>query len=181
MKFEKTPLSGSYIIEPEPRVDKRGWFSRVFCKKEFLQIDHQKEWVQINHSFTIKKGSIRGLHFQLPPFSEIKLVRCISGSVYDVIVDIRKQSPTFLHWFGVELSSENKRMIYIPEGFAHGFQTLTDNCELIYHHSAFFEARADAGLNYADKELNISWPLNVTEMSDRDKSHPMLNHEFKGI
>ena len=97
-----------------------------------------KEWVQMNHSFTNKKGTIRGMHFQLPPFSEIKMVRCIAGAVYDVIIDLRKDSATFLQWFGVELSAENKKMIYIPAGFAHGFQALTDDCELIYHHSSNF-------------------------------------------
>src|SRR5688572_15692356 len=126
MTFTPTELKGSFVIDLEPFIDDRGWFARFFCKREFESIGHTKEWVQLNHSMTIKKAALRGMHFQVPPFSEIKMVRCISGSVYDVIIDIRKDSDTFLKWFGVELSAENKRMIYIPEGFAHGFQCLTE-------------------------------------------------------
>ena len=131
MNFTETPLKGSYIITINPIGDSRGWFARTYCKNEFLNIGHNKEWVQINHSFTSLKGTIRGLHFQQKPFTEIKLLRCIPGSVFDVIVDLRKDSPTFLKWFGIELSAENKKMLYIPEGFAHGFQTLENNTELI--------------------------------------------------
>src|SRR6478752_4125211 len=135
MKFTETSLKGSYTIDLNLFKDERGWFARTYCKNEFETIGHAKEWVQLNHSFTKQKGAIRGMHYQLPPFSEIKMVRCIAGAVYDVIIDLRKDSETFLKWFGVELSAENKKMIYIPEGFAHGFQALTNDCELIYHHS----------------------------------------------
>ena len=181
MNFTETPLKGSYIITINPIGDSRGWFARTYCKNEFLNIGHNKEWVQINHSFTSLKGTIRGLHFQQKPFTEIKLLRCISGSVFDVIVDLRKDSPTFLKWFGIELSAENKKMLYIPEGFAHGFQTLENNTELIYHHSEFYNAESEAGLRFDDNLLNIIWPLETTEISERDKKHQLLNSTFKGL
>lgn len=181
MIFTPTPLTGSYEISLEPRMDSRGWFARFFCKDEFARIGHNKEWVQMNHSFTIKKGTIRGMHFQLAPFAEIKLVRCIAGSVFDVIIDLRKDSPTFLKWYGTELSARNKKMFYIAEGFSHGFQTLTNDCELLYHHSEFYNAKADTGIRYNDGLVNIEWPLSVTEISERDAAHPLLSPSFKGL
>jgi dTDP-4-dehydrorhamnose 3,5-epimerase len=181
MIFTETALKGSFIISLEPYSDERGWFARTFCKKEFEKIGHQKEWVQMNHSFTIHQGTIRGMHFQLPPFTEIKMVRCIAGSVLDVIVDIRKDSATFLQWFSVELSAANKLMIYIPEGFAHGFQTLENNSELIYHHTEFYQPGVEGGLLYNDPQLNIQWPLPVQNISERDINHPLLDNNFKGI
>jgi dTDP-4-dehydrorhamnose 3,5-epimerase len=182
MKFEETSLSGSYVISLQPFSDNRGWFTRTFCKKEFEQIGHIQEWVQLNHSFTSMKGAIRGMHFQYPPYSEIKMVRCISGTIFDVIVDIRKGSPTFLHWFGTELSAENRKMLYIPKGFAHGFQTLTDNCEIIYHHTDFYEKDSEGALNFNDPTLNIKWKLEPTDVSTRDKNHLYLNNtSFEGI
>ena len=181
MKFTETQLKGSYVIDLNPFTDSRGWFARTYCKNEFLAIGHTKEWVQMNHSATFVKGSIRGMHYQLPPFSEIKLVRCISGKVFDVIVDLRAGSPTFLQWFGVELSAKNKKMLYIPEGFAHGFQTLTKDCELIYHHSAFYKPNVEGGLRFDDARIGIEWKLPVTEMSERDRGHVYLDEGFKGI
>lgn len=181
MKFIPTPLNGLYVIEIEPISDSRGWFARTFCKNEFEAIGHSKEWVQMNHTYTVKKGTIRGIHFQLPPHEEIKMVRCIAGVVYDVVIDIRKESATFLQWFGMEISATNRKMIYIPEGFAHGFQTLTDNCELVYNHSAFYAPGVEAGIRYDDPEINIQWPLPVSDISQRDSAHPLLNKSFKGI
>lgn len=181
MIFNPTPLVGSYIIDLEPRSDERGWFARYYCKEEFEKIGHTKEWVQMNHSFTNKKGSIRGMHFQVQPFREIKMLRCIAGSVYDVIIDLRKDSATFLQWMGVELSATNKKMLYIPEGFAHGFQCLEDDCELIYHHSEFYKPGAEAGIRYNDPFINIKWPLPLTVISSRDEEHPYLTEQFKGI
>ncbi|MBC7507348.1 MAG: dTDP-4-dehydrorhamnose 3,5-epimerase [Ferruginibacter sp.] len=181
MIFTETVLKGSFVIELEPFVDERGWFARTYCKNEFSKIGHQKEWVQLNHSFTKQTGTIRGMHYQLPPFSEIKLVRCIAGTVYDVIIDIRKGSATFLQYFGVELSAANKKMIYIPEGFAHGFQALTDDCELIYHHSQFYAAGVEAGIKYDEPTINIGWPMPVTGISQRDNTHPLIDSNFKGI
>ncbi|WP_205509869.1 dTDP-4-dehydrorhamnose 3,5-epimerase [Longitalea arenae] len=181
MKFTATSLAGSYVIELEPYSDERGWFARSYCEREFTQIGHVKPWVQLNHSTSYKKATLRGMHYQLPPFSEIKLVRCIAGAVYDVIVDLRKDSATFLQWFGVELSAKNKRMIYIPEGFAHGFQCITDNCELIYHHTEFYTPNAEGGIRYNDPLININWPLPAGVISERDASHTYLTAEFKGI
>ena len=181
MIFTETALKGSYVIELDLYTDERGWFARTYCKGEFAKIGFTKEWVQSNHSFTIQSGTIRGMHYQLPPFSEIKQVRCIAGAVYDVIVDIRKGSETFLQWVGIELSAANKKMIYIPEGFAHGFQALSDNCELIYNHSQFYEPGVEGGIKYNDSMINITWPLPVTNISDRDNGHPVLDVNFKGI
>jgi dTDP-4-dehydrorhamnose 3,5-epimerase len=181
MIFTETKLPGSYTIELEPFKDERGWFARYFCMDEFKQIGHTKQWLQMNHSATYKIGSLRGMHYQLPPFSEIKLVRCIAGAVFDVIVDIRKESSTFLQWFGAELSAQNKKMIYIPEGFAHGFQCLTDNCELLYHHTEYYKPNVEAGIHYKDPKIKIEWPLPVTVISQRDKSHSYLDENFKGI
>lgn len=181
MTFSETILKGSFIIDLKPFEDERGWFARTYCEQEFAAINHTKKWVQLNHSFTKQIGSIRGMHYQVPPFSEIKLVRCIAGAVFDVIVDIRKNSPTFLQWFGIELSAANKKMIYIPEGFAHGFQTLTNDAELIYHHSEFYKPGVEGGLNYNDPKLNIEWKLDITNISERDKQHHFLTKEFEGI
>ncbi len=181
MIFTPTPLKGSYLIDPSPRGDNRGWFMRTFCAKEFEQIGHTKPWVQMNHSFTAEAGTIRGMHYQLPPHSEIKLVRCIAGAVFDVVIDVRKESPTFLRWFGAELSAENKKMMYIPEGFAHGFQTLTGNCELIYCHSEFYLPEAEGGLRYDDPELDIQWMAEAKNISERDQQHPLITKKFTGI
>ncbi len=181
MIFSPTLLNGSYIIELNPLQDERGWFSRYYCKEEFQKINHTKEWVQMNHSFTKQKGSLRGMHYQINPSKEIKMVRCISGAVFDVIIDLRSGSDTFLKWIGVELSAENKKMVYIPEGFAHGFQCMEDDCELLYHHSAFYNPTAEAGIRFNDPLININWPLPLTAISPRDQQHPYLNQNFKGI
>ncbi|HEV8283365.1 MAG TPA: dTDP-4-dehydrorhamnose 3,5-epimerase [Chitinophagaceae bacterium] len=181
MIFNPTSLAGSFVIEPNVFTDDRGWFARFYCKNDFKEIGHEKEWVQLNHSFTNKKGTIRGMHFQLHPFREIKMVKCISGAIYDVIIDLRKDSITFLKWFGVELSAKNKKMLYIPEGFAHGFQCLDDNCELLYHHSEFYTQGSEGGIRFDDPMIQIKWPLQVTMLSSRDGSHPYLDKNFKGI
>lgn len=181
MIFEPTPLKGSYVIQLKPFRDERGWFVRTYCKNEFVEIGHHSEWVQMNHSFTAKKGTIRGMHYQVPPYGEIKMVRCVKGKVFDVIVDIREGSSTYLQWFGVELSKAKMNMLYIPEGFAHGFQTMTNDCELIYHHSGFYIPDVEGGIKYNDSNINIKWPLEVTMISERDRHHPALNENFKGI
>jgi len=181
MIFNLTKLVGAFTIDVHPSQDSRGWFARTFCKNEFKKIGHTGEWLQLNHSFTRELGTIRGMHFQLAPHREIKLVRCIAGSVFDVIIDLRKESPTFLKWFGLELSAMNRKMIYIPEGFAHGFQTLTDNAELIYHHSQFYEPGCEGGIRYNDPAIAIEWPSKLTNISERDEQHPLLTNQFKGI
>ena len=181
MTFEETKLKGSYVVDITTTEDERGWFARTFDKDEFKKIGFDGEWVQMNHSFTKNEGTIRGMHFQLPPFSEIKMVRCIAGAVFDVIIDLRNNSETFLKWFGIELSSENKKMIYIPQGFAHGFQTLTNNCELIYSHSQFYKPGSENGIRYNDPLLNIEWKNKITTVSKRDEEHILLDKFFEGI
>lgn len=181
MNFTPTPLQGSFVVEPTGVTDDRGWFGRIFCKKEFNEIGHDKEWVQLNHSSTNKKGTVRGMHFQIHPYGEIKMVKCVSGAVYDVIIDLRKDSPTYLKWFGQELSSVNRKMLYIPERFAHGFQTLTDQCDLIYFHSEYYVPNAEGGIRYDDPSIRIQWPQNIILVSERDSSHPYLDENFKGI
>lgn len=181
MIFHPTHLKGAFTVELEPFSDERGWFARTFCKTEFNAIGHTAEWVQLNHSCTLYSGTIRGMHYQLPPFGEIKLVRCIAGSIYDVIIDLRAGSPTFLNHYGTELSAANKRMIYIPEGFAHGFQALTDGAELIYHHSQFYTPGVEGGIRFDEPLAGINWPLEARHVSERDLVHPYLDEQFKGI
>ncbi len=181
MKFIETKLKGAYTTEIEPSVDDRGWFSRVFCMREFGQINHNENFVQINHSSNTNKGTVRGIHYQIPPEAETKLIRCIRGKIFDVIIDLRENSPAFLQWIGVELSAENMKMIYVPEGFAHGFQTLEDNSELIYHHTSFYDPSAERGIRYNDKLVGIKWPLDVTNISEKDTSYPLLDSHFKGL
>ncbi|MFH0758711.1 MAG: dTDP-4-dehydrorhamnose 3,5-epimerase [Bacteroidota bacterium] len=181
MKFFETPLCGAYTIELEPYRDDRGFFTRAYCKNEFEAIPDCKEFVQFNHSFTIRKWSLRGLHYQMPPRAENKLIRCIRGKVLDVIVDIRNGSPTFLHHFAVELSAVNMKMIYVPEGFAHGFQTMEDHTELLYFHSAFYSAEHEGGIRYSDPRLRIDWPMPPSEISGKDMNHQLLTESFKGI
>ena len=181
MTFNETILKGSYTIELNPLFDERGGFVRTFCKKEFTQIGFSKEFVQMNQSYNTKKGTLRGMHYQIPPFGEVKLIRCIRGSVYDVIIDLRKDSPSFLKYFGIVLSEKNNTMIYVPEGFAHGFQTLEDNSELVYNHTEYFTKNADAGLNYNDQAFNINWPIPVSVISEKDKNLKLIEQSFKGI
>jgi len=181
MTFQPTFINGLYVIELDLFRDERGWFARTFCKEEFKKAGFDNEWVQMNHSFTNQKGTLRGMHFQFPPYSEIKMVRCIAGSVFDVAIDLRKNSATFLQWFGIEISAENKKMILIPDGFAHGFQTLQNNCELIYHHTNFYTPDAEAGIKYNDPGIGIKWPLPVNEISKKDDNYAYLNENFKGI
>lgn len=181
MTFTETSLAGSYLITLSPRSDSRGWFARTFDKQLFSQIGHSDDWVQMNHSMTRQAGTIRGMHFQYPPCAEIKLVRCIAGRVFDVIIDLRANSPTFLGWFGVELSEENNQMLYIPKGFAHGFQTLTDNCQLVYCHSAYYSPDAEGAIRYNDPKVAIQWPLSITDLSERDATHPLIDDRFIGL
>lgn len=181
MKINHTPLQNAFIIEPEPFKDDRGLFARVFCRQELQNILHNKNIVQINHSLTRQKGAFRGMHFQYPPKAEIKMVKCLCGSVFDAIIDLRKGSPTFLKWHGVTLSAENMKMIYIPEGYAHGFQTLEENCELLYLHTEFYSPEHEGGVRYNDPKIGIKWPLELTEISDKDGGYPLLTQDFGGI
>lgn len=176
-----TPLLELKVIERKPLSDKRGFLTRLFCNKEFDSMCWSEPIAQINHTSTVNKGTIRGMHFQCPPYSEKKLVNCLDGEVWDVAVDVRSGSPTFLQWYGVHLSAKNCLALLIPEGFAHGFQTLTKNVELLYCHSAPYKAEAERGVNPRDPKLAIDWPIPVTEISDRDKSHSFLNDDFQGV
>ena len=181
MKIIKISLKDAYIIEPEPFEDARGRFSRIFCQNELCGMLNGKNIMQINHSLTRQKGTIRGMHFQRLPKAEIKMVKCLFGSIFDVIIDLRKGSPTFLKWHGVTLSAENMKMIYIPEGYAHGFQTLEKKCELVYFHTEFYSPEHEGSVRYNDPLINISWPLEVTDISKRDQNHPFLGEDFLDI
>lgn len=181
MKFIETKLANAFEITPTPFMDDRGSFARLYCKNELLEIGHTKEILQINHSQNHKKGTLRGLHFQAPPFSEVKIIRCIKGAVFDIIIDIRKGSPTFLKHILVELSDKNQKALYVPEGFAHGFITLTDGAELIYYSTQFFTPNADRGLNYKDPMIKLDLPLSVDVISEKDANAEFLPVEFEGI
>ena len=181
MLFHPLNLSGAYVIELEPRGDERGRFIRLFCANELQKIGHVKPIVNVNYSYTQKKGAVRGMHFQYPPDAEIKIVKCLRGTIWDCIVDVRKNSPTYLQWEGVELTETNNRMIYVPEGFAHGFQALTDDVEIVYFVSNFYAPNNEAGLRFDDPALNIPWQTDVTEVSARDRAHPLLDGDFQGV
>ncbi|MEO0272287.1 MAG: dTDP-4-dehydrorhamnose 3,5-epimerase [candidate division WOR-3 bacterium] len=176
-----TSLAGLICIERNPLMDARGYFERLFCEKELETILAKRRIVQINHTFTAKKGSIRGLHFQYPPYAEMKFVTCIKGEVFDIAVDIRKGSPTFLKWHGEILTQDNFKTLIIPEGFAHGFQTLQDGTEIIYFVSSFYNPSAEGGLNPFDPKISIKWPTEVREVSDKDSKWPLIDDSFKGI
>lgn len=179
--FNETPLEGLVRINRKPIEDSRGFFSRFFCAEEFKSIGFVGGVAQINHTLTRQKGTIRGMHFQHPPHSETKIVTCVQGEILDVAVDIRKDSPTFLKWHAEILSADNKSSLYIPEGFAHGFQSLKDDSQLIYLHSAFYTPNSEGALNAQDPALAIDWPLKVSEISERDLNHPLLDSQFEGI
>tara|TARA_B110000503_G_scaffold95800_1_gene144179 strand:- start:473 stop:1033 length:561 start_codon:yes stop_codon:yes gene_type:complete len=177
----EAPLNGLKIIHRKALEDERGFLSRIFCAETFSQYGFGKAVNQINQSLTRQQGSVRGLHYQLTPYAEIKLVSCIKGEVLDIAVDLRKDSPTFLHWYGEVLSESNRRSLLIPEGFAHGFQTLTDDCEMLYLHSAPYVKESESAINIADPKLAITLPLAITDISQRDIDHPMMNDNFEGI
>lgn len=174
MRFESTKLAGVYLVEPEPREDARGFFARTFCTREFAEQGLASVFVQSSVSFNHKRGTLRGLHYQTPPVSEVKLVRCTSGAIYDVVVDLRPDSPTYLQHFGAELSARNRRALYVPEMFAHGLQTLEDETEVFYQISAFHAPDKAAGLRYNDPKLKIRWPLPAVALSEKDLSWPWL-------
>ncbi len=177
----ETPLQGLKIIQRKPLGDSRGYLERLFCQADCADLLNGKTISQINHTLTSTTGTIRGMHFQLPPFSETKFVQCLKGDVYDVAVDVRADSPTFLRWYAEILSAANHKTFLIPEGFAHGFQTLTEDCEMLYFHTSPFNSNADAALNALDPMLAIQWPLPVTEQSTRDKEHSMITSDFQGV
>lgn len=179
--FKPTPLSGLIIVERKILEDNRGSFSRLFCTAEFKEIKLKKPIVQINHSITRTKGSVRGLHFQLPPHAEIKIITCLKGEIFDIAVDLRRDSKTFLSWYGEKLTAKNQKSMLIPEGFAHGFQTLTDDCELVYFHTEFYSPESEQAFNVLDPRIGINWPLPITHISDRDETHAFIENDFTGI
>ncbi len=176
-----TPMSGLKLIQRKPLGDRRGYLERLFCTEELQMLIPSRGIVQINHSLTARRGTVRGIHFQYPPHAEVKFVSCLRGEVFDVAVDLRQGSVTFLHWHGVILSADNHQTLLIPEGFAHGFQTLTEDCEMIYFHTAAHQPSAEGGLNAKDPRLNIDWPVAMTEQSPRDAAHPWLGDDFTGV
>ena len=175
------PLAGLRLVTRTILGDSRGFLSRVFCSEELAPAGWVKPIAQINHTYSASSGTVRGMHFQNPPHAEMKLVSCLRGEVWDVAVDLRAGSPTFLHWHAERLSRENGNALLIPEGFAHGFQALTDDCELLYLHSAPYTQSAEGAVRFDDPRLRIAWPRPVTEVSARDRSHPLLPPEFTGI
>lgn len=181
MNILSTPIPNLMVAETIPHIDRRGAFARLFCENELCEFIGHRKIVQINHSQNVKVGAVRGMHFQKPPHAEMKLIRCLKGKVWDVAVDLRKNSPTFLQWHAEELTSENLRMMVIPEGFAHGFQVMEPDSELLYLHTAFYAVDAEGGLRYDDPKLDIKWPLAVSDFSERDGRHSLIDSKFQGI
>lgn len=176
MIFKPTPLERAYLVELEKREDERGFFARTWCRKEFEAHGLTARLVQANLSFNKKRGTLRGMHYQVAPYPEAKLIRCTRGAIYDVIIDLRPDSPTHGQWFGVELTAENRLMLYVPEHFAHGFQTLTHDSEVFYQVSEFYAPAAERGVRYDDPAFGIIWPLPVAVISEKDRSWP----EYRG-
>lgn len=172
MRFDPSKLAGAWVIEPEPIVDERGAFGRIWCAREFEEHGLDTRIAQVNMGFSHRRGTLRGLHLQLGEHAEAKLVRCTRGEIYDVIVDMRPDSPTFGNWHGVRLSAANRRMIYSPPGFAQGYLTLSDDAEIYYHTTAFYEPAAATGIRWDDPALGILWPAAVEILSDQDRAWP---------
>jgi dTDP-4-dehydrorhamnose 3,5-epimerase len=170
--FAETSLGGAYLIEPERHVDERGFFARTFCRKEFEALGLNSDLVQCSISFNKRAGTLRGMHFQIPPNAEAKLVRCTQGALYDVIIDLRPRSPMFKRWVAAELSAANRRMLYIPVGFAHGFQTLVNDTEIFYQMSEFYHPESARGLRWDDPVAHVQWPLPNPILSERDRTYP---------
>jgi dTDP-4-dehydrorhamnose 3,5-epimerase len=180
MKFHKTSLLGAYTIELDKRGDDRGFFARLFCQKEFDAAGAPMSAVQINNSLSAKAGTLRGMHYQLPPAAEIKVVRCVRGALYDAIIDIRPDSPTFGKWFGIKLTAENRLMLLVPKGFAHGFLTLSDDTEAFYMVSEFYGPEQERGIRFDDPRFNIEWPNTPVEVSSKDRAWPDFSPTFHG-
>ncbi len=174
MRFASASLAGVIVVEGDVSEDVRGSFARTYCQREFAQAGLNTVWPQHNISHNAKRGTLRGMHYQIPPHGEIKLIRCISGAIFDVLVDVREDSPTFGKWEGFELSAENHRALYVPNGIAHGFQTLTDHAAVLYLMSEFYVPASARGIAWNDPELDIRWPIPDPILSDADRMHPTL-------
>jgi dTDP-4-dehydrorhamnose 3,5-epimerase len=181
MKFRSAPLVGAYVVELDKFEDGRGFFARAFCAREFGAAGLETNFVQANSAFTKKKGTFRGFHFQLPPAAEVKLVRCVRGAIYDMIIDVRAKSPTYKQSFGAELSEDNRSAMYIPHGFAHGLMTLTDDVEVHYLVSAYFESKQERGIRMNDPAFNVALPMTCAQISDKDSSWPDLDEAWHGV
>lgn len=178
MQFNQTRLKDAFTIDLDKIGDDRGFFARVFCTNEFGKQGLDNNIVQINNSLSAQKGTLRGLHYQLAPHAESKLVRCIKGALYDVILDLREDSETFGQWFGEELTAENRRMMLVPKGFAHGFLTLTDDVEVFYCATEFYAQKAERGIRWNDPKFNIDWPIQPQVISEKDANWPDFNPDF---
>jgi dTDP-4-dehydrorhamnose 3,5-epimerase len=178
--FHQTPLPTARLIELEKRVDERGFFARAFCTREFEAAGLTSSFAQVNNSVSLRRGTLRGLHYQLPPAAEVKIVRCIRGSLYDLILDLRPDSPTFGQSFGAELSAENRLMMYVPQGFAHGILTLADDTEILYFVSDFYAPGLERGIHWNDPRFAIKWPIAPLEISAKDESWPNFDYTFHG-
>ncbi len=178
---QPTDIEGLCVLSRKLIGDSRGYLERMFCSEVLSDILGDRQIVQINHTLTALEGAVRGMHFQYPPHAETKIVSCLRGAVFDVAVDLRPDSPTFLKWHGEILSADNHKTLYIPEGFAHGFQTLAADCELLYLHTAPYAAAAEGALNATDPSLAIAWPKPISQRSPRDEGHPVIDETFRGI
>ena len=178
MQFHETPLPGAYLIELEKRGDDRGFFARAFCQREFAEYDLPTEYVQVNNSLSAERGTLRGMHYQLAPDAETKLVRCVRGSLWDCLLDLRPDSPTFGQWYGAELSAENRNMMLVPKGFAHGFITLADDTEAFYFVDAYYAPEQERGVRWNDPKFAIQWPIEPVVLSDKDTSHRDFDPAF---
>ncbi|WP_187262362.1 dTDP-4-dehydrorhamnose 3,5-epimerase [Pontibacter beigongshangensis] len=178
MIFTETKLKGAYIVDIKRIEDERGFFGRAWCQKEFEEMGLSANVVQTNLSSNKKKGTLRGMHFQVTPFAESKLVRCTRGALYDVIIDLRQNSPTYMQWLGVELTADSFRMLYVPENFAHGFLTLEDDTDITYQVTQFYAPGAERGIRFNDPAFNIQWPIEPQIISEKDKAHANFVHEL---
>ena len=176
-----THLAGVYAVQRNPRTDDRGWFERMFCTIDLSDILGSRAVAQVNRTLTVARATVRGMHYQLPPAAEAKLVSCLHGSIFDVAVDLRRGSPTFLQWHAEVLDAENRRSLFVPEGFAHGFQTLTEDAEVLYFTTAAYDSVAERGVHPLDPRIGIAWPEPIGRLSDRDASLPMLDAAFDGV
>lgn len=179
--FVETPLADLRVMRRTPIGDGRGFLERLYCSEELVPAVGNRVIHQINRALTVRRGAVRGMHFQFSPMCELKLVTCLRGEIFDVAVDVREGSPTFLRWHSAVLSAANLQTMIIPEGFAHGFQTLTDECELLYFHTAPYSPDAEGALNARDPRLGIDWPLEIVELSPRDAAHPFVTPDFRGV
>lgn len=181
MNITETPLADLKVVRSAPHRDERGVFTRLYCARELQSLIGHRQIAQINYSRTSHAGAVRGMHFQRPPHAEMKMIRCLRGRAWDVAVDLRTGSPTFLHWSAVELSADDAQMVVIPEGFAHGFQALEPDTELLYLHTEFYDPTSEGGLRYDDPRLAITWPLPPRDLSPRDLAHPLVTADFAGM